>query len=192
MRSASQPAMNCVGSARMVYMSTMVPAPLRDMPMSVSFGARWSASVTMDTLEDMWTTVRIQKARVLNACIAVNSCSSSASAAPCSALRSDACLAPGLSPSGLRPMSSGLSRSRVNTGRINPARKTDMPNVVQRNPYSSMPSAKTGTSSPPRCMPDMEVAMASERCRTNQLFISDIRASQPPTPDPRLIVMNEM
>ena len=57
----------------------MSAASLSEKPMSVNLGARCSASVTIEMLDDTCTTVSAQNARVLSACFAVNSGSSSSS-----------------------------------------------------------------------------------------------------------------
>ena len=43
---------------------------------------------------------------------------------------------------------------------------------------------------PPRCTPDIAVAIASDRLRTNQLLTTLIMASQPPRPEPSVTTMN--
>ena len=93
--------------------------------MSVSLGARCIDRVTIEMLDDRWTTVSAQNARVLSAWRAVNSGSSPSSSACLSRADSLAC---GLRlPSGSRPMSSGRFLIAVDTGPMIARRNTPDP-----------------------------------------------------------------
>ena len=52
-----------------------------------------------------------------------------------------------------------------------------------------MPIARTGTKKAPNCIPDIAVAMASDLFRMNQLLTTDIMASHPPSPEPKVMIM---
>ena len=154
------------------------------MPVSVSFGTRWRASVTIATLDATCAMVSIQKAGVLSACIAVKSGSSSSSdSAEGSLFESPVRVLP-VSPSGRSPMSSGRSRIALTAGPVIRSSSTPIPIAAPLSSYHSIATASTGTKSPPRWMPDIEHAIAKERRRLNQLFTIAIRASHPPSPVP--------
>ena len=69
---------------------------------------------------------------------------------------------------------------------------TPMTIIDGRKPSWSMKKARTGTRNPPKCMPDIAVAMAKERWRENQLLTMDIMVSQPPSPEPMVMTPRAM
>ena len=63
------------------------------------------------------------------------------------------------------------------------------PIVVIEKSNLSIEKAKTGTNSPPRCMPDMAMDIAKERRLSNQLLTIATIANHPPKPEPKEIVI---
>ena len=158
----------------------------------------------MATLDATCAIVSIQNAGVLSACIAVNSGSSSTALGALAVWDDSGAVAvsasgardepaderrAGGSPSGVSPMSSGRVLSILNAGPIMTSRNTPIASAAPSNSIFSIISASTGISSPPKCMPDIAPAIASERRLLNQLFIMAIMASQPPSPDPSVMNM---
>ena len=121
-------------------------AVMSEMPESVSFGMRWTERVIMETTEVSRATAITQKATVRSACRGVISVVSSGGDSAVGVARSARGAA---SPSGSRPMSSGVFRMRREAGTATSIRTTPMPSEVIRKSWFSTPQAISGTSSPP-------------------------------------------